>query len=81
MKKASFFMVLVCMLIMTLCLCSSEPIETRTYNSMYSITEIGSSERIYIDTETNVMYWYDGHGYGGGLTLMLNADKTPKLAN
>ena len=80
MKMASFIG-LVCVLSITLCSCFSEPIETRTYNSVYNITEISSSARIYVDTETNVMYWYDSHGYGGGLTVMLNADGTPKLYN
>ncbi len=48
---------------------------------MYNINEIESNDWVYVDTETNVMYWYDGHGYGGVLTLMLNIDGRPKLAN
>ncbi len=78
MKKASIIF-MVWMLVMTLCSCSCEPIETRNYNSMYNITEIKSNNWVYVDTETNVMYWYSGHGYGGGLSPMLNADGTPKI--
>ena len=78
MKKASIIF-MVWMLVMTLCSCSCEPIETRNYNSMYNITEIKSNNWVYVDTETNVMYWYSGHGYGGGLSLMLNADGMPKI--
>ena len=48
---------------------------------MYDIAEINSNERIYVDSETNVMYLFNIHNYGGGLTLMVNADGTPKLAN
>ena len=78
MKKASIIL-MVSMLIMLLCSCSSEPTQSRTYDSMYNITEIKSNNWVYVDTETNVMYWYSGHGYGGGLSPMLNADGTPKI--
>ena len=35
--------------------------------------------RIYADKDTGVMYLYIGSGSGGGLTVMLNADGTPKI--
>lgn len=35
--------------------------------------------RIYADKDTGVMYLYMGNGNGGGLTVMLNADGTPKI--
>ena len=47
--------------------------------SDYTITEIGSDANIFVDVETNVMYWYAMEEYGIGLTVMLNADGTPKL--
>ena len=78
MKKASVLL-MVSMLIVLLCSCSSEQPQSRTYDSMYDITEIKSNSWVYVDTETNVMYWYSGHGYGGGLSIMLNADGSPKL--
>lgn len=34
---------------------------------------------IYADKDTGVMYLYIGIGSGGGLTVMLNADGTPKI--
>jgi hypothetical protein len=34
---------------------------------------------IYADKDTGVMYLYMGNGNGGGLTVMLNADGTPKI--
>ena len=34
---------------------------------------------IYADKDTGVMYLYIGSGRGGGLTVMLNADGTPKI--
>ena len=34
---------------------------------------------IYAYKDTGVMYLYIGSGSGGGLTVMLNADGTPKI--
>ena len=56
----------------------------KTYDaetSKYKVTEIESNDRVYVDTETNVMYWYSGHIQAGGLSVMLNENRTPKLAN
>lgn len=39
----------------------------------------GRNHLIYADKDTGVMYLYMGSGYGGGLTVMLNADGTPKI--
>lgn len=80
MKKASIIF-MACILIIALCSCYSESSKTKKYNSMYDIAEINSNERIYVDSETNVMYLFNIHNYGDGLTLMVNADGTPKLAN
>lgn len=41
----------------------------------------GFNYRIYVDTHTNVMYWEKDDAYGTGLTVMLNADGTPRLYN
>ena len=48
--------------------------DTNTYENIHNI----SSEDIYVDAETGVMYlWQTGY-YKGGLSVMLNADGTPK---
>lgn len=80
MKKVSIILI-VSILILFLCSCSSEPIEPRNDNSMYNITEIQSNNLFYVDTETNVMYWYSAHGYAGGLDIMIDENGNPKLAN
>lgn len=69
------------MLSMFLCSCSDVVNEEREieYSSMYNEIQVGLNSWIYVDTETNVMYWYYTDGYGGGLTPMLNADGTAKL--
>lgn len=45
------------------------------------LVESGSNYLIYADKDTGVMYLYMGSGYGGGLTVMLNTDGTPKIWN
>lgn len=80
MKKASAIFMM-SMLILFLCSCFSEPIEIRNYDSMYRIVEIKSNNWVYVDSETNVMYWYTGHGYGGGLSIMFDENSNSKLAN
>lgn len=43
------------------------------------LVESGRNHLIYADKDTGVMYLYMVSGYGGGLTVMLNADGTPKI--
>ena len=43
------------------------------------LVESGRSYDIYADKDTGVMYLYIWQRYGGGLTVMLNADGTPKI--
>lgn len=37
------------------------------------------SDEIYVDKDTKVMYWWHEGTEKGGLTVMYNADGTPKL--
>lgn len=74
-------LLIICLL---MCSCSAErtPIpEEKKFDTMYDLTELSSRNWVYVDPENNVMYCYIGHGYGGGLTAMLNKDATPKLYN
>ena len=34
---------------------------------------------VYVDEDTGVMYLYVKGGYGGGITVMINEDGTPKI--
>lgn len=43
------------------------------------LVESGLNYSIYADKDTGVMYLYMASGSGGGLTVMLNADGTPKI--
>lgn len=46
-----------------------------------SIVKVESSfgHCIYVDRDTGVMYLYVSSGYGGGITVMINEDGTPKI--
>ncbi len=46
-----------------------------------SLVLVGSGQEylIYADSDTGVMYLYITISTGGGLTVMLNADGTPKI--
>ena len=43
------------------------------------LVESGQEYLIYADNDTGVMYLYITISTGGGLTVMLNADGTPKI--
>lgn len=43
------------------------------------LVETGQEYLIYADNDTGVMYLYITISTGGGLTVMLNADGTPKI--
>ena len=50
-------------------------VETKRIKKVYG----SPYEQIFVDTETNVMYLYEGLGYGGGMTVMLDKDGKPLL--
>ena len=47
--------------------------------SKYTDTRDISDTRIFVDSETNVMYTWYKSGYGAGMSVMLNADGSSKL--
>jgi len=57
--------------------------EQTNYNTI-KISEMKrfcSNYEIFVDEETDVMYIFSSNGFAGGLTIMLNADGTPKLSD
>ena len=87
MKKTSIISMLSILFIVLLCSCSYEydvDNNTAIYSNnsetqKYNVTEIDSNAHIYVDTETNVMYWCNLQNHGNDISVMLNADGTPKL--
>ena len=69
--------ILLLMLVAILCIsgCSFAGTSDSASNSVRDI----SDTRIFVDSETNVMYTWYKSGYGGGMSIMLNADGTPKV--
>jgi hypothetical protein len=53
-------------------------VSARQENTMV-LVESGQEYLIYADNDTGVMYLYITISTGGGLTVMLNADGTPKI--
>ena len=47
--------------------------------SKYSNINDISNTKIFVDPETNVMYTWYKSGYGAGMSIMLNADGSPKV--
>lgn len=78
MKKASTILI-ISILTLLFSSCSIKPSACQPSNKIYSIPQIKPSAFIYVDTETNVMYWFCCHESGGGLSVMLNSDGSPKL--
>lgn len=86
-KKILFILLLLIMPVMLLCGCSevpksedftSEENSRFVYVKEYTIDNDTKFE-VLVDRETKVMYLCRISGYGGGLTVMLNADGTPML--
>ena len=80
MKKASIILI-VSILVVLFSSCAVKPYAYQSSHKIYSMPQISSGASIYVDTETLVMYWYCNHESGGGLSVMLNADGSPKLYN
>ena len=77
-KKILFILLLLIMPVMLLCGCVSEESETNGGADRFKKVHYENCD-ILIDRETKVMYLCRISGYGGGLTVMLNADGTPML--
>lgn len=54
---------------------NTEDENNRRFRKVYS----ESSNTIYVDSETNVMYFWHTGGYSGGLTVMVNENGQPLI--
>ena len=72
--------ILVLMVLILLCVsgCTSNVSTDTSTNTSKPVHDI-SYTTIFVDYETNVMYTWYKSGYGAGMSVMLNADGTPKL--
>lgn len=93
--KRIITVVLTLTVLLTLVLCSCGVIDVETSETEKTVDEIknerfrgivmsqhngGSQfEAIYIDTETNVMYFFAKNGYGAGMCVMVDAEGKPLI--
>lgn len=50
----------------------------KRFEKVYSQGSLTNHE-IWVDTETGVQYYYHGGGYGGGMTVLVDAEGKPLL--
>lgn len=76
MKKLFVVLAIACA-IMTGCTVQTDGDQEETGRFKIVISEY--SERVYVDTETGVMYFYHSDIYNGGMSVMLDADGKPLI--
>ena len=60
----------------------AEPIAAKAERGrIFCIYNHISGAEVWVDNETGVEYFYKGDGYSGGLSVLVNADGTPKVWN
>ena len=80
MKKVVAIIVMVIMCCMLLIGCSSNHATITADSGRFlriDDDKFGAFCQIIVDKETRVMYLFRKHGYGGGLTVMVDADGKP----
>ena len=50
----------------------------KRFEKVYSQGSMSANE-IWVDTQTGVQYFYHGGGYGGGMTVLVDAEGKPLL--
>ena len=77
--KKLISLVLVLVLIFTLVGCTGSSSDNETTSNRFVRVYSEYSSCIYVDSETNVMYFWHSGGYSGGLSVMLNENGDPLL--
>lgn len=76
--KHKILLLMVVLLLLSGCSCKTET--EVIYADHFVLAEKQGFDEIYVDTETNVMYWFHHvPGVGISMTVVLNEDGTPKL--
>lgn len=80
MKRCMAILLVLVMAVTMLVGCASTPIveDVQTDDRFVVVVEQGSNV-VYADTETGVMYYFHKRGYGGGLSVMVDADGNPLI--
>lgn len=59
--------------------CSETEVENDNSGERFYLAIDGLGNDVYVDKETGVMYFFRKQGYGGGLTVMVDADGKPLI--
>ena len=77
--KKLISLVLALVLIFALVGCTGASSGNETTSDRFVKVYSDGSNRIYVDSETNVMYFWHCGGYSGGLSVMLDKNGDPLL--
>lgn len=77
--KRITLVVLLLLTVFTFCGCSSEKTENDNSEERFYCAIGGANNRVYVDRETDVMYFYRKQGYSGGLTVMVDENGKPLI--
>lgn len=77
--KKLISLVLVLVLIFALVGCNGASSDNETTSNRFVRVYSEYSNCIYVDSETNVMYFWHSVGYSGGLSVMLDENGDPLL--
>lgn len=80
MKRCMAILLVLVTLAVMLVGCASTPIvEDAQTGDRFVVVVSQSSNTVYADTETGVMYYFHKSGYSGGMTVMVDADGNPLI--
>lgn len=80
MKRCMAILLVLVMVVAMMVGCASTPIveDVETGDRFVVVVSQGTNA-VYADTETGVMYYFHKSGYGGGMTVMVDADGNPLI--
>ena len=80
MKRCMAILLVLVMVVAMMVGCASTPIveDVETGDRFVVVVSQGTND-VYADTETGVMYYFHKSSYGGGMTVMVDADSNPLI--
>lgn len=78
--KKLFVWLMVLVMVLALTGCRSTPVSDDVETGDRFVVVVDQDfNNVYADTETGVMYYFHKSGYGGGMTVLVDADGKPLL--